>query len=325
MLDFDWVQANAECFYAESKLFVAVLSKGERVVGIAPLARCKRDGIPWLELIGASATYEAGGFLYDTLDDLRLLLVGIWQLGHPIALEKVAFGGLSHPSTGPRVRKAGLFLYPGRPSVPKLELSGTWPDYYASMSSQRRYDYRRSNRRLKEGGLITVDFERPSVDSLEKSLLDAFSVESRSWKSTSGTAILQSESMQRFLELIACRYALNNELVLGFLRVSGYPVAMQIGVLNRNRYWILKIGYDSEWARASPGNYLMTEAIRFAFDQGLDGVEFLGSSEPWLRAWTTDAHEFHNVLYFPFSTAGVTNLLSLAGRAVTARCCGSRA
>ncbi len=48
-------------------------------------------------------------------------------------------------------------------------------------------------------------------------------------------------------------------LRIAFLRIAGRPVAMQIAVERAQRLWLLKIGYDEEYARCSPGQLLMLE------------------------------------------------------------------
>lgn len=74
---------------------------------------------------------------------------------------------------------------------------------------------------------------------------------------------------------------------------------MQIAAVTDNRLWLLKIGFDEEFSSCSPGQLLILEALRSAASEGLDGVEFLGTPEPWTRMWTNYVRPCVNLLYFP--------------------------
>ena len=60
---------------------------------------------------------------------------------------------------------------------------------------------------------------------------------------------------------------------------------MQLAVECGERFWLLKIGYDEEFARCSPGVLLMLHTVRYAATRGLKSYELLGRVEPWTRVW----------------------------------------
>ena len=55
--------------------------------------------------------------------------------------------------------------------------------------------------------------------------------------------------------------------------------AVRMAVEVENTLWELKIGYDEQFAKWSPGVVLTHETIRHAFEHGLSGLEFLGRAE----------------------------------------------
>ncbi len=84
---------------------------------------------------------------------------------------------------------------------------------------------------------------------------------------------------------------------------------MLFGVVFQGRFWVLKIGYDEEYSRCSPGILLIHETIRYAFTNGLKSYEFLGSDENWLHMWTKDNIRRHiSIGYYPFNFIGLKRL-----------------
>ena len=98
------------------------------------------------------------------------------------------------------------------------------------------------------------------------------------------------------------------------MRIAGRPVAMQLAVERANRLWLLKIGYDEEFARCSPGQLLMLEVMRHAAHDGLAAVEFLGSEAPWTRAWTRHERPCVAAAFYPRRARSALPLVRDAGR-----------
>ena len=83
---------------------------------------------------------------------------------------------------------------------------------------------------------------------------------------------------------------------------------MQLAVECAGRFWLLKIGYDQEFQRCSPGILLIRETVRYAAARGLRGYEFLGIVEPWTEAWTDEVRPCVSVRAYPARWAGVAAL-----------------
>jgi CelD/BcsL family acetyltransferase involved in cellulose biosynthesis len=98
------------------------------------------------------------------------------------------------------------------------------------------------------------------------------------------------------------------------MRIGGRAAAMQIAAEFGGRLWLLKIGYDEEFSRCSPGTLLMLETLRYAAVRGLSAYEFLGTEEPWTRVWTQKAHPCLSVRIYPATRAGMTALVTDFGR-----------
>jgi CelD/BcsL family acetyltransferase involved in cellulose biosynthesis len=78
------------------------------------------------------------------------------------------------------------------------------------------------------------------------------------------------------------------------MRVGGVPISGQFGVDFGGRHWLLKIGYDERYSHCSPGILLMYAALERAFNDGLEGFEFLGSNESWIQVWNHKVHRYYS-------------------------------
>src|SRR5205085_12112128 len=115
---------------------------------------------------------------------------------------------------------------------------------------------------------------------------EGFRIEGSGWKSEQGTAILSRPETARFYEEIARWARERGWLRLGFLRVGGKAIAFQLVLDADGAFYYLKGGYDSEYAKAGPGQLITQRIVRLAFEQGRRSFEFLGSDESWKLDWT---------------------------------------
>jgi hypothetical protein len=148
----------------------------------------------------------------------------------------------------------------------------------------------------------------PEYEDLSGYLEVAFAIEASGWKGRQGSAMQTNTALRRFFETYAGLACKAGKLKLCFLYIAGEPVAMQIGVEHADRFWVLKIGYDEKWGKCSPGMQLAHEAIRYAFDQGLESYEWLGTDADWLHAWPVEIRDCKSVGFYPMSAVGLIGL-----------------
>jgi CelD/BcsL family acetyltransferase involved in cellulose biosynthesis len=146
---------------------------------------------------------------------------------------------------------------------------------------------RRARRRAEALGAVEIALLAPGADEVAELLDEALAVEARGWKGRAGTAVVLDERRRPFVAAYAARAAAAGALRLALLRIDGRAMAMQFAVEYDRRLWLLKIGFDEEASRCSPGSLLLLAALRDAATRGLRACEFLGEVESWTRAWTT--------------------------------------
>lgn len=306
LLGADWFLACAETLCVESDLRIVVVRSKGALCAMAPLVVARRDGVEWLELLGVSVLYEPTGFLYDGVESLRRLVGTIVGLRMPMVLARIPAESLIEASF--RDVAPCLWIVQGRKtaSAAYVSISGTWTDYFQSISGSRRKRYRYQRKLTERFGQVTVRIERPrSRESLSTMLEQVFRVEGAGWKGRSGSALLSNERVRGFFTRYSEMACDRGMLRICFLEVNGSPIATLLGIEYAQRLWVLKIGYDEQWALGSPGIQLTMETIRYAFEQGLEGYEFLGSEEPWQAIWPRNRRALVSLVLYPLSLQGL--------------------
>jgi CelD/BcsL family acetyltransferase involved in cellulose biosynthesis len=183
---------------------------------------------------------------------------------------------------------------------PYLDITGDLGAYYATRRPRFLADLRRRRRRLDECGAVTV-----SVGRTAALLDDALVLEARGWKARRKTAIVERARVRGFYADVARWAAAQGTLRLLFLCLDCQAIAFLLGLEEGGTLYLLKGGYDPSFARFSPGQLVLQEAIAYAFDAGLRRVELLGADEPYKLAWTTTTREIRVLHAFRPSVLGV--------------------
>jgi CelD/BcsL family acetyltransferase involved in cellulose biosynthesis len=94
--------------------------------------------------------------------------------------------------------------------------------------------------------------------------------------------------------------------VISLLRGPERSIAAQLCIDDGRRFFELKIGYDEEWGKYSPGVLLAADTINFAVNVRASGYEFLGLAEDWQKAWATGTRGYCAAVFYPRTIAGAT-------------------
>jgi CelD/BcsL family acetyltransferase involved in cellulose biosynthesis len=143
-----------------------------------------------------------------------------------------------------------------------------------------RGDMRRLEKQL--GG---VELER--VSSFDRdALADLFRLEAAAWKGAAGTAIACDPKLVHYYTTLARVFARQGRLTLAFLRAQGKRIAGQLALEDGATYYLLKVGYDPEFAHFGPGQILVRETAADAHRRGLRRYDMMGKDTPWKLKWT---------------------------------------
>jgi CelD/BcsL family acetyltransferase involved in cellulose biosynthesis len=146
-----------------------------------------------------------------------------------------------------------------------------------------RGDMRRLERQL--GG---VQLERVSAFDAA-ALRDVLRLEAAAWKGAAGTAIACDARVARFYEGLARVFAAKGRLTLAFLRARGERIAGLYALEDATTFYLMKTGYDPQYAHFGPGQLLVRETALDAGRRGLLRYDMLGRDTPWKMKWTDQA------------------------------------
>jgi CelD/BcsL family acetyltransferase involved in cellulose biosynthesis len=186
---------------------------------------------------------------------------------------------------------------------PYVKLHGSYEGYEQTLTQRRRSELRRRRRRLAERGELTFEVE-PGTERLGALLADGFAVEGSGWKLEQGTAILSHKETDAFYRFVAAWAAPRGSLRLAFLRLDGRAIAFHFTIEEGGSAYQLKGGYEPELREFAPGQLLVQDMIRWAFERGLRTYEFLGADEAFKLDWTANLRERIALHAFPHSPTG---------------------
>ncbi len=308
MQQFIWAQACAASLTREGELRVVVVEDGNDVKAIAPLVH--RQGSPCLELLGVAQLFEPADIIYSNSEVLAPLASAMVELGIPLHLRRFPAESPLTQALKTAYRFRGVLISRPDGPWPWITLDSSWREPENKFNSKRRAYLHRARRIAEEFGTVTSEILSPTPATLAPLLEEAFAIESASWKGKTGTALALDPVRGDFYRRYAAAASAKGILRLSFLRIGGRPAAMQVGVETNNRFWLMKIGYDEQFAHCSPGNLLVLETIRYAAKSSLKSVAFLGAMEPWKQQWTSEENACVVLRGYPLGWRGATTFAS---------------
>ncbi len=299
---FGWTAAANATGKQRPALIVAEHSGSLRA--IAPLGSCGRLLGQRFEIAGMSWLFEPADFISADLEALDEVIRRAVRLRRPVMLGRLPADSPTVTAFQRLARGRGKVLIRPHASCPYIALDSTWLQPESHLSSRRRSDYRRALRRAEQLGPVKAEIITPRPDEVASLLDTAFAIEARSWKGTEGTALARDSIRGQCMRHFADWASRTGILRIALLQIGDEYAAMQIAAECNRAFWLLKIGFDPEFANCSPGNLLLAESLRYSSGRGLSSLEFLGVVEPWTQVWTDLERPCVSLRYYPFNLHG---------------------
>jgi CelD/BcsL family acetyltransferase involved in cellulose biosynthesis len=293
-LSHDWIRTWWECFGKGKRLHILLIKHGQDPVALIPLmyGYCRMYGlrVRQFEFIHNSHTprfdFIISRYPAHIYRAVWRYLMEIQKLWDVVKLPQLTSESSTLPFLQEMAKEEGLSVgcWPSSES-PYLTLTGTWDDYLKGLDRKHHSNIRNRLNRLRKLGNVELEVVS-SGDEIAHSLETGLDIEAKAWKGRAGTAILCHPELLAFYQKIAGRAAERGWLRLSYLSLNGRRIAFDYSLLFKNKLYVLKPGYDPEFAPLSPYNTLCYLKLRDAFESGLIEYDFLGMKDDWKLNWT---------------------------------------
>jgi CelD/BcsL family acetyltransferase involved in cellulose biosynthesis len=303
MQTFAWIEACSATFGRELQMELVIACQDDEVVAAAPFAT--RRGSPGRrrELFTYRHLCEPVDVAFRDTDALAELATFLAGHSKPLIVERMFAASPTVAALADVLGRSGRVVIRPQAATPWIALDQGWAAPEQKLSSRRRSDFRRACRQAEQMGRVRAEHFAPDEHEVDRLLYLAFEVERRSWKGETGTALADHQAGD-FYRRYARRMSQSGQFRVELLHIGEQIAAMQLGVVHQNRYWVLKVGYDPGFSRASPGILLMVEAIKQAVAEDLETYELLGTVEPWIQVWTELERPCVSLRYYPANLSG---------------------
>ncbi len=194
--------------------------------------------------------------------------------------------------------------------APYIPLTGSFAEYLTRLPKKDRYKIKSPRKKLlEEGRLRYAAFES---SEFEGALHTLFKLHSRRAEEKRIASTFDRPAVFEFHRALLQRMN-PDDVILRCLRGAAGVVAVLYGFRCGDRIFFYQLGYDPDWAWASPGVVLVSEAIREAFTMGCTEYNFLQGDEPYKRTFTRQARTLFDCYIYNATFSGwlVRNTLQL--------------
>jgi CelD/BcsL family acetyltransferase involved in cellulose biosynthesis len=300
----EWFDDCVTAYGYGTDLAVFVVRADGALRAIAPLILDRSQLITRLRAL----THEMGetdNFIYADEPALAVVSAGVLRADSSLILAGLGADSKEVRALCKSSQKRGLLIVrPNTVATAWVPLDGDWKTIEAKMSGKNRKYIRWARRAAEREGPVRFDVVSLTEDNVDEHLGDAFRVEAAGWKGRAGSAILSDPRRKRFWTIFGRTAARLGILRLFSLRIGNETVAVRMAAEYAGRLWDWKIGYDERWSRCSPGILLTNETLRYACEQRLDGLEFLGQAERWQHRWPIKLRYHTTVRFYPLLING---------------------
>jgi CelD/BcsL family acetyltransferase involved in cellulose biosynthesis len=310
-LEHVWVRTWWECFGSGGTLHILVVKAGDEPIAIAPLilTRVRMWGIPVRRL----------GFFYNAHVPRAGLIVArrnaeayraIWshlasqQSWDLLQLCQLPEGSDTLAGISEMATRDGFPVGVWRScESPHLPIRTRWTEYFGSLTAKHRANLRNRFKRLRALGPVELE-AITSQHFLADALSDGLGLEAAAWKRDAGTAISCDPNVARFYTSLAQRAEQRGWLRLQFLEAGAKRIAFDYSLCYKNRLYLLKLGYDPDYAQYSPSNLLTQLALEASFERGEVEYDFLGDNLDWKKCWSRDVRPHYWLYVFADTLKG---------------------
>lgn len=316
LMTFEWFSSCWKAYGKDSDMMVFLVRENHDLVGIFPLMRkkIKWRGLPTKVIYFISKPSRAfahrSGFIVRGARTEAFAEVLNFMKRHGYGFDMlhlfvVVKDSLTYQNikSAVNIHQLNHFEFPGRRS-PYIQVRENWQDYKAHRSRKLKHKLNRLGHLFTRHG--SYEIMKHTQSEIENAMGEVLSVSRKTWKYPQGTAMASNPQDSAFYQHLAREASHRGWLNLWVLKLNGKPIAYVFNLVYKNRIFALDIGYDTSYAKYSPGLFLIAHVIKDCFENGLSEYDWLGSDLPFKMVWSDSFREHADFWIFSNSLYGKT-------------------
>jgi CelD/BcsL family acetyltransferase involved in cellulose biosynthesis len=284
-----WMRAFWQAFSdRKDTLVLHALYQGEQLLAVVPVRPCGRWVRAWYSIRNPESPY----WMF-WMDESRPEL-GVAVLDHLLeAADYIDFGPLHEhgPLLSALTAAAADLKYrvviEPRGADAFVSLQGDWEAARTRLSRNQQQQASRKMRQLQQLGNLTYEVVRGG-SGFQGLLEECFELETKGWKGVEGAPMKSDPRTYTFYKELALNSAAAGRFALYLLRLDGRLIAFEYCLRAQGKIDMLKLSFDPEYAKYSPGNVLRLMLLQDEADRGEVRSYHMGRPSEWKERWATD-------------------------------------
>jgi len=198
--------------------------------------------------------------------------------------------------------------------IATIEESGC--DYVVCAEFKQSSKHKQKRRRLERSGLVTFD-HTTNRSRFTAAFDDFLRVEASGWKGRNGTAVQSDARTATFYRAVGEAFADGDAVRVSTLRVEGRCIAASFALRGGRCLYLLKVGFDEEFAKLSPSFLLFDDLVRDCIAKGDVDVINLITDIEWHQILRPRHLARRTVIVFGRSLRARASRSSLATRRIS--------
>ncbi len=306
-LTFEWISCFWQSYSKNNELFVLILRDKAKILGIIPLMKTTLNhrGLRLKAATSIADYYHTSRAGFILTGNRKEALVALTEYLHntntfadvyllPYIVKgsenEMLLSDVMHCET-----KLNYIKIPCLQS-PYIKIDQSWDSYFKTRSKKFRDHFTNLNNRYKRAGYYEII--KYTNEGIEKGIEELLSISVHTWQHDYGSAIASSKSNISFYTSFIKAAAARGWLNLFILRKNSKPIAFVYDLVYKGIEYGIKIGYDKEYSKESPGEYLIGNVIKNSFAGGMTEFELMGGPNSYKMRWTSLCKEHVKYMIF---------------------------
>jgi CelD/BcsL family acetyltransferase involved in cellulose biosynthesis len=306
---FEWYFAYLKNLAVDSdNVFLIQIVAGEETVAIIPAEISKQRILPFGNLKVLCLAHHSHLILTDfplssrvNLNEVsKLMLESFRRL--PVHWDVIRWPRIMHSSNALRIAHTlnsySLYIKQAE-HCNFLKTSDSFEKLSKSFTKKMRSNLRRLRKRLNEVDNSSIKISCSDQDSSE-SYQELLRLEGSGWKGGSGTntAINTNNNTKAFYATLLKQKKIDFIPEIYLLMVDSKAIAGEFNVTTQCCMYSLKVGYDQNFSKYSPGNLLMEDILKLNCSSDAINQYCFVSGSPAHNGWQPIKEETFDVVYF---------------------------